>query len=46
VGRTHRPWYDAERPDLYARALAATKRTLDPADVMNPGVLLDPLTEP
>lgn len=45
VGRTHRPWYDAERPALYARALAATKRSLDPADVMNPGVLVDPVTE-
>lgn len=41
VGRTHRPWYDRERPDLFAAALVATKRTLDPAGVLNPGVLID-----
>lgn len=41
VGRTHRPWYDRQRPELFARALRAVKRTLDPAWVMNPGVLLD-----
>ena len=41
VGRHHRPWYDRQRPDLFARALAAAKRTLDPAGVLNPGVLLD-----
>jgi alkyldihydroxyacetonephosphate synthase len=40
VGRDHRPWYDRERPDLFARALAAAKRTLDPAGILNPGVLL------
>ena len=26
VGRDHRPWYDRERPDGFARALAAAKR--------------------
>jgi alkyldihydroxyacetonephosphate synthase len=41
VGRTHRPWYDRQRPELFARSLAAVKRELDPAWVMNPGVLLD-----
>jgi alkyldihydroxyacetonephosphate synthase len=40
VGRDHRPWYDRQRPDLFARALAATKQTVDPAGVLNPGVLL------
>jgi alkyldihydroxyacetonephosphate synthase len=40
VGRDHRPWYDRERPELFAGALAAAKRALDPAWVMNPGVLL------
>jgi alkyldihydroxyacetonephosphate synthase len=40
VGRDHRPWYDRQRPDLFAAALAATKRTLDPAGILNPGVLL------
>ena len=42
VGRDHRPWYDRERPDLFAAALSATKRTLDPEGVLNPGVLIDP----
>ena len=40
VGRDHRPWYDRERPDAFARALRAAKRELDPAGVLNPGVLL------
>ena len=42
VGRDHRPWYDRERPLLFGRALAAAKAVLDPAGIMNPGVLLDP----
>ena len=42
VGRDHRPWYDQQRPDLFARALGAAKRELDPGGIMNPGVLLDP----
>jgi alkyldihydroxyacetonephosphate synthase len=41
VGRDHRPWYDAQRPDPFARALAAAKRELDPAAVLNPGVVID-----
>jgi alkyldihydroxyacetonephosphate synthase len=40
VGRDHRPWYDRERPDLFADALRAAKSTLDPAGILNPGVLL------
>ena len=40
VGRDHRPWYDRQRPELFARALAAAKEVLDPAGVCNPGVLL------
>ena len=40
VGRTHRPWYDRERPALFGDALAAVKRELDPGGVMNPGVLI------
>jgi alkyldihydroxyacetonephosphate synthase len=44
VGRDHRPWYDEQRPDPFARALAAAKHELDPAGVLNPGVLLGPLT--
>ena len=42
VGRDHRPWYDRQRPDLFANALRAAKRTLDPDGILNPGVLLDP----
>jgi alkyldihydroxyacetonephosphate synthase len=41
VGRDFRPWYDQERPDGFARALAAAKRELDPQGILNPGVLLD-----
>jgi alkyldihydroxyacetonephosphate synthase len=42
VGRDHRPWYDRQRPALFADALRAAKARLDPAGVMNPGVLIDP----
>ena len=42
VGRDHRPWYDRQRPDPFARAFRAAKAELDPAGVMNPGVLIDP----
>ena len=40
VGRDHRPWYDRQRPEPFARALAAAKAAVDPAGVLNPGVLL------
>ena len=43
VGRDHRPWYDAQRPEPFATALRAAKAALDPAGVLNPGVLIDPL---
>ena len=42
VGRVHRPWYDRERPPLFADALRAVKQALDPHWTMNPGVLVDP----
>jgi alkyldihydroxyacetonephosphate synthase len=42
VGRYHRPWYDRQRPQLFAQALQAVKEELDPAAIMNPGVLVDP----
>jgi len=44
VGRDHRPWYDRQRPEGFARALRAAKRELDPAGILNPGVLIDPAT--
>ncbi|HTW86886.1 MAG TPA: FAD-binding oxidoreductase [Candidatus Binataceae bacterium] len=42
VGRDHRPWYDRQRPEGFARALKAAKRALDPNAILNPGVLIDP----
>ena len=42
VGRTHRPWYDGQRPEPFARGLRAMKNELDPAGILNPGVLIDP----
>jgi alkyldihydroxyacetonephosphate synthase len=42
VGRDHRPWYDRQRPPVFAQALRAAKASLDPAAVLNPGVLIDP----
>ena len=41
VGREHRPWYDRQRPELFARAMHAAKSALDPKWLLNPGVLLD-----
>jgi alkyldihydroxyacetonephosphate synthase len=34
------PWYRKEIPALYGAALAAAKHAVDPAGVMNPGVLV------
>ncbi|MBL1078810.1 FAD-binding oxidoreductase [Nocardia sp. 2] len=42
VGRDHRPWYDRQRPEPFAVALRAAKSALDPAGILNPGVLVDP----
>jgi alkyldihydroxyacetonephosphate synthase len=42
TGRDHRPWYDRQRPDVFAAALGAAKARLDPTGILNPGVLLDP----
>ncbi len=41
VGRDHRRWYDRQRPEPFALALRAAKAAVDPAGVLNPGVLLD-----
>jgi alkyldihydroxyacetonephosphate synthase len=40
VGRDHRPWYDKQRPDVFAAALTAAKASLDPQHILNPGVLI------
>jgi alkyldihydroxyacetonephosphate synthase len=42
VGRDHRPWYDLQRPEPFAAALRAAKAAVDPAGILNPGVLVDP----
>jgi alkyldihydroxyacetonephosphate synthase len=43
VGRDHRSAYEVEVPALMRAALAGAKKVLDPAGVMNPGVLIDPV---
>lgn len=45
VGRDHKEWYARQRPENYGEALQAVKGVLDPAGVMNPGVLVDELPE-
>ncbi len=42
VGRDHRPWYDRQRPEPFAAALRAAKAAVDPAGILNPGVLVNP----
>ncbi len=44
VGRDHRPWYDRQRPEPFAQALRGARAGCDPCGIMNPGVLIDPLT--
>jgi len=41
VGRDHRRWYDRQRPEPFAAALRAAKEAIDPAGLLNPGVLID-----
>ena len=42
VGRDHRPsGYDVQAPALFREALGGARRVLDPAGMMNPGVLVD-----
>ncbi len=42
VGRDHRRWYLREVPELFTDALRSAKAELDPAGIMNPGVLMPP----
>lgn len=42
VGRDHRPWYAREIGELGLRVLRGVKAQLDPAGIMNPGVLVPP----
>jgi alkyldihydroxyacetonephosphate synthase len=39
VGRDHDAWYRRQRPEPFGAVLAAAKATLDPAGVLNPGVI-------
>ena len=39
VGRDHDTWYRRQRPEPVGRALAAAKHELDPAGILNPGVI-------
>ena len=40
VGRDHMPWYERQRPALFGAALRGAKAALDPAGIMNPGVIV------
>jgi len=39
VGRMHRPQWERQRPALFAEALRAIKKRIDPKSILNPGVL-------
>ena len=39
VGRDHQPWYARQRPALFGSAYRAARAALDPAGIMNPGVI-------
>jgi alkyldihydroxyacetonephosphate synthase len=40
VGRDHRPWYASEIGPVGAAMLQGVKRAVDPAGILNPGILL------
>jgi alkyldihydroxyacetonephosphate synthase len=40
VGRDHDPWYRRQRPERFGAVLRAAKTELDPAGVLNPGVIV------
>jgi alkyldihydroxyacetonephosphate synthase len=43
VGRDHRSGYEGQSSPLFRGALASAKKSLDPAGILNPGVLIDPV---
>jgi alkyldihydroxyacetonephosphate synthase len=42
IGLDHRDWYEREIGELAAQTLRAVKATLDPAGILNPGILIAP----
>ncbi|MPZ72703.1 MAG: FAD-binding protein [Nitriliruptorales bacterium] len=46
IGVAKRPWLGLTRDETDMAAMAAVKAALDPADLLNPGVLLPPRGEP
>ncbi|MYA18427.1 MAG: FAD-binding oxidoreductase [Gammaproteobacteria bacterium] len=42
VGRMHRDGWEVQRPALFGDLWRATKRSVDPNGILNPGVLIDP----
>ena len=46
VGRDHRSGYEVEVPGLFRQMLAGAKAVVDPAGILNPGVLYDARTQP
>ena len=42
TGRDHRRWLTEQQPEPFARALAAAKVAVDPAGILNPGVVAGP----
>jgi alkyldihydroxyacetonephosphate synthase len=42
VGRDHHRWYLREVPQLFTAALGGAEAALNPAGIMNPGVLMQP----
>jgi alkyldihydroxyacetonephosphate synthase len=46
VGTDHRPWYEGEVGELAVDVLRAVKSQLDPAGILNPGVLIPLADEP
>ncbi|MDH5737281.1 MAG: FAD-binding oxidoreductase [Gammaproteobacteria bacterium] len=46
VGRDHRSGYEQQTEPLFRSALQMAKSSYDPAGIMNPGVLIDPLAHP
>lgn len=43
IGRDHRFGYEQQTSLLFRQTLAASKQFLDPAGILNPGVLIDPV---